>query len=213
MSAQQKKLPFFVKWPWYPGRNCPSRSIENAAASLVAWNKAIAVKVRSWPTLMLRDAAVSSGFQQKYTEPKKECCHVKSKRVPFWCCSVLFFDWTTGKVVCHVFIIFRYFSNQVSDWTSTIWVWIDLGHVAQSKSFLCSKSNFSLRIFSWHARSFCFVFLSIHFVQICFISFNLMFFSCSFHFLLCFVFHLCYFFPCPSHCCFVSFHAFIFAFS
>ena len=143
MSAQQqKKLPFFVKWPWYPGRNCPSRSIENAAASLVAWNKAIAVKVRSWPTLMLRDAAVSSGFQQKYTEPKKECCHVKSKRVPFWCCSVLFFDWTTGKVVCHVFIIFRYFSNQVSDWTSTIWVWIGFGSRCTKQVILVQQIKF-----------------------------------------------------------------------
>ena len=36
--------------------------------------------------------------------------------------------------------------------------------------------KFQPAIFSWHARSFCCVFLSIHFVQIWFISFDLMFF-------------------------------------
>ena len=42
---------------------------------------------------------------------------------------------------------FDIFRTRYRIWTSTIWVWIDLGHVAQSTSFLCSKSNFSLRFF------------------------------------------------------------------
>lgn len=100
------------------------------------------------PTLMLRDAAGSSGFQLKYTVPKKECCHAKLKRVPFWCFptwSVLSFDWTTmAKLFVMVLSSFDIFRTRYRI-RMPPWVWMDVGHVAQSKSFLCSKSNFNLR--------------------------------------------------------------------